>query len=276
MSPEADNSITSNAPREYLRSLARQTHGGVISSSEAAKALGLSARRTSRILTTLTRGGWLKRLRRGLYLVLPLEAEARTGGVVEDPWILATKLFGPCYIGGWSAAEHWGLTEQIFRPVFVVSASHRRRSKVEVGGVEFHVVVTSPERVESVKSIWRGRERVAVSSPERTIADALVTPSWVGGIRHLAEILTSYRRESWNPDGLLSELSALGVGAAFKRLGYVVETLGLKAPRVVALAAKRRTSGNVKLDPSIRTRGRLLKRWGLWVNAGVGRGEAAS
>jgi predicted transcriptional regulator of viral defense system len=276
MSSKDKRSITDNAPRDYLRALARASHGGVISSTEAANALGLSARRTSRILTTLTRAGWLKRLRRGLYLVLPLEAEARTGGVVEDPWILATKLFGPCYIGGWSAAEHWGLTEQIFRPVFVVSASHRRRSKVELGEIEFHVVVTSPKRVESVKPIWRGRERVAVSSPERTIADALVTPSWVGGIRHLAEMLTSYRRESWNPDGLLSELAALGVGAAFKRLGYLVETLGLKTPKVVALAAKRRTSGNVKLDPSIRARGRLLKRWGLWVNAGVGRGETAS
>jgi predicted transcriptional regulator of viral defense system len=215
------------------------------------------------------------RLRRGLYLVLPLEAEAHTGGVVEDPWVLATLLFRPCYIGGWSAAEHWGLTEQLFRSVFVASASHRRRSRVEIGGTEFHVVATALERVESVKAVWRGRERVPVSSPERTIADALVTPSWLGGIRSLADILVSYRREAWNPDQLVAELTSLGVGAGFKRLGYLIECLELKAPKLLTFAKRRRTSGAVKLDPSIRVRGRLLKSWGLWVNATVGRGGAS-
>lgn len=255
-----------------MRLIARRARAGLIPSEEAAKALELSARESNRVLAALTKRGWLKRLRRGLYLVLPLEAEARTGGVVEDPWVLASLLFSPCYIGGWSAAEHWGLTEQLFRSVFVASASHRRRSRVELSGTEFHVVATALERVESVKPAWRGRERVAVSSPERTIADALVTPAWLGGIRSLADILVSYRRDAWNPDQLVTELSALRVGAGFKRLGYLIESLELKAPKLVTLAKQRRTSGVVKLDPSIRARGRLLKSWGLWVNATVGRG----
>lgn len=266
--------LTSNKSRSYLRLIARRSHAGLISSLDAADALSLTARESNRILAALAKRGWLKRLRRGLYLVLPLEAEARTGGVVEDPWILAGALFDPCYIGGWSAAEHWGLTEQLFRSVFVVSASYRRRSKVEIGGTEFYVVSAASKRVESVRPIWRGRERAAVSSPERTIADALVTPAWLGGIRSLADILVNYRRDTWNPGKLQDELSALKVGAAFKRLGYLLEALSLNAPDLVALALKERTSGNVKLDPSIRTRGRLLKRWGLWVNATVGRGEA--
>lgn len=65
--------------------------------------------------------GWPRRVRRGLYLVLPLEAQSDRAITVEDPWILADELFSPCYIGGWSAAQHWGLTEQIFRSVFVVT-----------------------------------------------------------------------------------------------------------------------------------------------------------
>jgi hypothetical protein len=32
-------------------------------------------------------------------------------------WLVAHKLFSPCYIGGWIAAHHWGLTEQIFNSI---------------------------------------------------------------------------------------------------------------------------------------------------------------
>ena len=39
--------------------------------------------------------------------------------VVEDPWILVPALFDPAYIGGRTAAEHWDLTEQIFRDIVV-------------------------------------------------------------------------------------------------------------------------------------------------------------
>ena len=37
--------------------------------------------------------------------------------VVQDPWILVPALFAPAYIGGRTAAEHWDLTEQIFRDI---------------------------------------------------------------------------------------------------------------------------------------------------------------
>jgi predicted transcriptional regulator of viral defense system len=263
--------------RKDLRTLARTARAGLISLERASGELGISEHKASARLAGLVRRGWLTRVRRGLFLVLPLESEARVSSVVEDPWLLAVELFAPCYIGGWSAAEHWDLTEQLFHSTFVVSAGRVRRTDDRVGGIEFHVVKVSPRQVESVGPIWRGRERVPVSNRERTIADGLVTPAWLGGIRHLAEILGGYRRSTfWSPDRLLAELSRIGTGAAFKRLGFLAETLGLDTPEFVAAARARRTTGNIRLDPTIRGRGRLLKRWGLWVNATVGDGESGA
>jgi predicted transcriptional regulator of viral defense system len=190
--------------------------------------------------------------------------------VVEDPWLLAVELFAPCYIGGWSAAEHWGLTEQLFRSTFVVSAAPLRKTEHNIAGVGFHVVTVPVRRVESVPDIWHGRERVRVSTPERTIADGLVSPTWVGGIRQLAEMLTAYRQsKAWKPDRLLDEVSTIGTGAAFKRFGFLLEALHLDEPRLIKAALNRRTSGLVKLDPAIKTKGRLVKRWGLWLNASI-------
>jgi hypothetical protein len=41
------------------------------------------------------------------------------------------------------------------------------------------------------------------------------------------------------------------------------------------LAFKHRTTGVVKLDPSVRSRGYMNSAWGLWINATVVRREHA-
>src|SRR3990172_6508411 len=95
--------------REYLGRLARASKAGLISSEDAGRALDLSARATSVRLSSLVRRGWLRRVRRGLFLILPLEAEPLTAPTVEDPWVLAGEVFAPGYIGGGGAGEPRGL-----------------------------------------------------------------------------------------------------------------------------------------------------------------------
>ena len=89
-------------------------------------------------------------------------------------------------------------------------------------------------------------------------------------------MLAVYRAsERWRPDRFRAELEIVGTGAAYKRLGYILEVLHLEANELVRTAEGRRTTGIVKLDPSIATRGRLSRRWGLWVNATIKPEEAA-
>jgi len=264
-------SRVAESAKEALSRLARVSRAGLISVATAAAALKLPRATAPIRLAALARRGWLRRVRRGLYLVLPLEAGGATSTTVEDPWVLADELFSPCYIGGWSAAEHWGLTEQLFRSTFVVSARKLRRTNDRILGAEFHLAEIAPRRLEGVAAVWRGRERVLVSSRERTLTDALIDPAWVGGIRSLADIFRSYRASrEWSTAKLIADLSLVGTGAAFKRLGFLTETLMSEELALIAAARARRTTGIVKLDPSIRSRGTLSKRWGLWINASVG------
>jgi predicted transcriptional regulator of viral defense system len=259
-------------PKGVLRRLARGARGGLVTTERAAELLGVAPSQASLKLGRLVRRGWLTRVRRGLYLVLPLEAGSESG-VIEDPWVLARELFAPCYIGGWTAAEHWGLTEQLFRSTFVVTAATIRHSRETFLGSEFHLVRATRDRVARVATAWRGRERVPVSDREQTIGDALATPGWVGGVRHLADILrTIHDSKDWSPDRLIERLEEIGSGAAFKRLGYLAETLFGDEPRLVDAALARRTTGVVKLDPTVAERGRLSTRWRLWLNVPLKRG----
>jgi len=256
---------TSEAGRDVVVALARAATGGLVDTRRAAEAWGVPRATATSRLFRLVRAGWLATVRRGFFYVLPLEAGALT--TVDDPWVLGSQAFAPCYIGGWTAAEHWGLTEQIFRSTFVVTAGAARTTSMTLIGSEFRIVRASKDRVESVQPTWRGTVRVAVSDRERTLADGLANPEWVGGVRHLVEMLSTYKRsEHWNPIKLLSALEAHPKGAAYKRLGYLVESALGGDDAVVKEALAHKSSGVIRLDPQVKATGKILTRWGLRLN----------
>jgi predicted transcriptional regulator of viral defense system len=258
--------------RERIAHLSRASHGGLVTIAQAAEGLGTSRKEAALVLAGLTRHGWLQRASRGLYLILPLEVEPGTPAVAEDPWILARGLFSPCYIGGWSAAEHWGLTEQLFRSTLVVTASSARSSSRTILDHEFRLFKVPKERITGATLVWRGSERVPVSSQERTIVDGLRHPELLGGIRHLTEILQTYRATAQDDfSKLIGELTAHANGAAWKRFGLLVEILWPEKTEVLSAVADHLTTGTIRLDPAVTRKGTLRRRWGVWVNVSVDR-----
>ncbi|HOX46041.1 MAG TPA: type IV toxin-antitoxin system AbiEi family antitoxin domain-containing protein [Myxococcota bacterium] len=262
--------------KERLRRLAKGSQGHLVTTRRAAEILGLEPRAAHLALGRLLKAGWLERVKRGLFLILPLEAD-RKGAAIEDPWILARELFKPCYIGGWSAAEHWGLTEQIFRETFVVTSAYVRSSTQSHLGAAFHLVRARSPRVASVSTLWRGQERIAVSDRERTLADALAIPAWVGGVHHLIDMLRSYRSSpEWQPSRLLARVGEVSSGAAFRRLGYLAEAVLGERGELVEACLARRTTGNVRLEPGAKGKGKLSTRWRLWINVDLLQGGSLS
>ena len=256
-------------PKEKLRRLARGAHAGLVTTARAAELLRQSPAEASVTLGRLVRQGWLVRVRRGLYLVLPLEA-GREGGAVEDPWVLARELYSPCYVGGWSAAEHWGLTEQLFRSTLVVTSASVRAKTAKVLGHEFRLFRVPRPRIDGAVLVWRGSERVAVSDRERTIVDGLRQPAICGGLRHVAQMMSAYgEAKERDFDKLIVTAKKHGSGAAWKRLGYLAEVLWPDETRLAEEARRRITMGNARLDPAIKRPGRLLRRWGILVNVTV-------
>jgi predicted transcriptional regulator of viral defense system len=256
--------------RMVVSKLSRKAKTGLISVATAAAELKLSSRDAALKLGSLARRGWLQRARRGLYLILPLEAEPGRPTGVEDPWVLGHEAFAPCYIGGWSAAEHWGLTEQIFRSTFVITAANIRTKATSLLGSEFRLFRVPRRRLVGAMTIWRGSQQVLVSGRERTIVDCLRNPELCGGIRSLFAMLLEYTRShEFDPRKLLDELSKSANGAAWKRFGYLIELIDPEHPSLLAPARAKLSAGNIKLDPAVRTKGRLLRGWRLWVNVGL-------
>ena len=243
---------------------------GPFSTQEAAATLSFTMPRTHRFLAYLAERGWLVRVCRGLYAPIPLDA-INPSAWREDPWVIASKLFGPdYYIGGWTACEHWDLTEQIFRETVVVTTKRVRSKKADIQGFPFRIRRTTPRKTFGTKAVWRDQNRVYVSDPSRTIVDVLDDPTLGGGIRHIADVVDTYFRGEHRDDTLLEDYARrVGNRTSFKRLGYLLERLDVHAPSLLQACETSVSSGIGLLDPSLPGEGPVVWRWRLRENGRV-------
>ena len=253
----------SKASREQLTRVLRDARD-VVTIEQASSSLGISRKEAARKLALWARQGWLSKVRRGLYIPVPLAS--RTSDIaLEDPWIIAEKLFNPCYIGGWSAAEHWDLTEQIFRSILVMTTRKPRNRKPSVKNTTFVLRTIPPEAFFGLKPIWRGSIKVNVSDPSRTILDMMNDPSLGGGLRPTVDVFQAYlKSQAKNLKLLTSYAEQLKNGAVFKRLGFLLERFAPTENAAIEECKSGLSTGNAKLDPLLPA-DRLVTKWRLWI-----------
>ncbi len=254
--------------RQYLDLLNRHCKGP-FKIKDAEGILGLPYTRVIRLLAYFTERGWLTRVKHGLYITVPLGTLAPAQRK-EDPWKVAAMVFEPCYIGGWSACEHWGFTEQIFNNVVVITGKKVRTRNNSIQGFGYLVRSVPLDKIFGIKTEWRDQTKIQVSNPSKTIADLLDDPSLGGGIRHIVHILGEYfRQDTRNDEELLSCLGRNGNRAAYKRLGYLVEALKVDSPMIIETCKARMSKGYSMLDTTIKSKDKVLRRWNLWLNVTV-------
>lgn len=256
---ESQDSLTKGRTR--LAAVLRQA-GDVIHLDDASQALQIDRTQASKLLSRWVAQGWMRRVGPGAYVLVQLDL-LDSSHVLKDPWVLIPALFSPCYVGGRTAAEHWDLTEQIFRDIFVFSARPLRTKTFEQQGAVFTLKHTQEDKIFGTKSVWRDHTRVLLSDVHRTIIDILDDPATGGGIQHVDDCFGQYvKRDDYDPERLLSYAKQHGNGAIFKRLGFLAERHGVD--QLAAAAQQHLTAGNAKLDPAIACP-RIVSRWHLRV-----------
>lgn len=247
-----------------------QQAGDLVSVGDVSRTLRLDRTDAAKLLSRWRSQGWLRRLRHGVYAPVPLTAFGQEQ-VLDDPWVVVPELFGPAYVGGWSAAEHWGLTEQLFRSVCVLTTRPIRSKNETVQGVAFALKHIRAPVMFGTRPLWRGRVKVEISGPAKTIVDMLDDPALGGGIRHVNDCLDEFLREGKAPpEELIATAEQLGNGAVFKRLGFLLERRG-EPEELIEACRERLTAGNTKLDPALPSP-RLVTRWRVWIPPGWAQG----
>ena len=224
-------------------------------------------------LSRLARKGWLRRLRRGAYAIVPLSS-ASAMPVVEDPLAVAMELYAPCYISGWTAAQHWGLTEQIHNSVVVYSVKPQRQSGQQIGGVAYRIRRIPGNTIFGTIKVWSGTVAVQMATVHRTVIDVLDAPEMGGGGRQTLDIMRAYwRRAEADPEALLDLAARLGRGSVFKRLGFTAERFGRPDNAWLDRCQDRLSAGIALLDPAGPKRGPIVSRWRLRINLPLDAGQ---
>ena len=237
--------------------------GDVIRVDDVVTALELDRIAAAQRLSRWVEQGWLRRVGRGAYVAASIDTMA-SDRVLDDPWVLVTALFAPAYIGGRTAAEHWDLTEQIFKDIFVMTTQPVRQKRQERHGTPFSLKHIDEQNLFGTKTVWRHQTRVQVSDLHRTIIDLLDDPGIGGGIQHVADCLAVYLRRSDRDEHKLIEYAVrLANGAVFKRLGFLAERVP-EGTELARLCENHLSGGHAKLDPS-QEASHIITKWRLRV-----------
>ena len=136
----------------------------VVSVDVTSRTLGINRRAAAKLLSRWKQQGWLRRIGHGLYVPVPLDL-AGSEQVIADPWVLVPTLFNQCYIGGWTAAHHWELTEQLFNETLVFTTRRVTEKRVVAQGSVFVLHNVKPKRFFGLKMLWRGSVKVSIQTP---------------------------------------------------------------------------------------------------------------
>ena len=251
--------------RKLLDNLNR-TQKGPFSSKEASKSLGLPAKNVGILLTYFVTKGWLSRVMRGLYITVPL-GTINPKKHRENPLVVANRVFAPCYIGGWSAAEHWEFTDQIFNSIVVFTLRRYRNKKLQIQGADYVLKFINKKYFGQTKQIWIDNIKIQISDPIQTIVDILDDSSIGGGMRNVADMVQEYFKSQYrNDDEIVKYINHRSNRAIYKRLGYLIEALSIDASKLKDVCSKNISAGFSLLDNAIQSRGSFNSKWNLRIN----------
>jgi predicted transcriptional regulator of viral defense system len=225
---------------------------GSFDSFDAGAVLDLQDQSSRKVLAQLADAGLLTRLRRGLYVVAQKgEPDAKTAGGL-DPWAVACQTLHPCYIGGWTACEYWGLAPRYSDEVYVVCQRRGAGRGFRNSAFSFSTHETRKYMQLGLTTIHRDGIDVIIADLHRTVIEVVANPRSAGGWDRAAEVVHRYFERPDADESLLLECAdRLGRATAFKRLGYLSQQRFGTGSRAFTLWCKAATKkGVTSLDPA--------------------------
>ncbi len=237
---------------ELLNKLARKK---IFTIDEAAKITGIDKNTLKVLLSRLEKKGWIERIEKGKYIVIPLGAEK--GEYTLHEFIIGSLLVKPSAIAYWSALNYHGFTEQIPNTVFVQTTARKKKQDLRIFGVRYKLVRIKPEKFFGIEKVWIEEFQVPITDREKTVVDCLDKPRYCGGI---IEVVKAFREEL-DTEKLREYALRMNNSAVIRRLGYLCDYFGVDID-----LPKPKTRNYILLDPTMPREGHVDSKWKVIIN----------
>ena len=237
-----------------LDKLAR--NGEIFTVDDPKKASGAKDEVVWVMLSRLEREGWIERLERGKYMIIPLGG--KKGGYTVNEYIVASNLVDPYCISYWSALNYHGLTDQIPQTVLVQTTSRTKKRITNILGIDFQIVTLTQNKFFGIGKHWIEGKKISITNAEKTTVDCLDKLQYCGGILEVAKALQT---GDFNKIKLVEFSKMINNSGVMRRLGYLndILDLGLEIPRID-------TRNYLYLDPTMPHTGEKDSKWRLIIN----------
>lgn len=207
--------------REVLATLLTISNG-IITIDKAAAILNLPHEKAKKLLWSLSKSGWLRAMKSGVYVPVPLETNNPTHSR-ENPLVLAQQLFHPCYMGGWTAAAFWDFTDQLFRKKWVFTTQKVKQKEQNIQEHHFILTHINQEYFFGIYNNWEENNQIAISDPHKTIIDFAQFIDQLG-LNAFFDTFESYLASSHkNLKKLIEYALKTNNRTLFKRIGFALE-----------------------------------------------------
>jgi len=216
----------------------------------------LSRKSLRDILSDMEKQGYIERIEKGKYIIIPLGAEK--GRYTLNEFVIGSLLVNPYCIAYWSALHHYGLTEQISNTVFVQTTSRKKRREFEIFGVRYRIVRIKGTKLFGIRKEWIEETQINITDREKTIIDCLDKPQYCGGVVEAAKALKSGNLDR----NKLSEYAQqIGNSGVIRRLGYLCDFLDIDID-----VSPIETRNYLLFDPTMPHKGSRSAKWRLITN----------
>lgn len=254
-----------SSDRRALLSMLLLNTKGVITISDAERILSLPRPKARYLLWSLARNKWLNAIKSGVYVPVPLES--LDSFPIEDPLKLAGELFQESYIGGWDAASHWGLTDQLFLKTWVFTTQKVPHKVYHVKNYTFLLTFIRRDKLFGLKVEWRGDVKIWITNPTRTLVDFA---QYIGdfGLMAFIDIVKSYLASEYRDiNKLMTYIEKMGNRTLFKRIGFILEKLVPEEKEAIEICKRNMSKGYSKIAPNLGCP-RIVRRWNLKIPEG--------
>lgn len=234
----------------------------VFATKDALNLMNTNSKNLNKILFNLVQKGWLRRIEKGKYMLIPLNIDS-SEPYTENHYIIASKLIDPYYIGYWSALHFYGYTEQLLNTLFVVST--KRKDFISLGGVQYKFIKIKNNKFFGIAEIKTCGVNINFSDKEKTFVDCLANPKYCGGVQEIIKGLWKAREEI-DLEKMIGYAKNMGNSVIFKRLGYLLECLELIGQSKLDDLKHYVKNGYSILDPLLPRKGTFNSEWNLMIN----------
>ena len=239
---------------EILKSLAKDSR--IFTIHQVSRKTQIKKEILKVILSRMEEKGYIERIERGKYMIIPLESEK--GKYTLHEFIIASSLIEPSAISYWSALHHYGLTEQIPTTVFIQSPKRKKKTLIKIFGVYYQIIRIKEDKFFGLRKDWIDGIPVNITDKEKTIIDCLDKPQYAGGIIEVAKALM---KDSADYERLTRYALRINNFAVIRRLGYLCDQIGISLNLPLPRSKK-----YLLLDPTMPPKGVNNPKWRLIIN----------